>query len=315
MRNYYIIGANRISGEESWENVFSEMLKAQALDVGYARKLDLTDLYGKPENEIVSVLKAKREIPKSYHAHKLFLNLRPGDVVAVKKFAAPIKKKPRLVICGYATVRAIDGRVYHHHRSGLPHRINAVIQPCDSKNEFRIGGYGGTIHRLSNPDHILKIFQPFLGKFSAPDQAELHDRKTISLKENALRNIDDYEYQINKRIKATAEHNRLQKLLYNQLVKTHGTKCVLMERDWVDIQVRLDKQITLYEVKPYPTAFLCLREGLGQILLYAWKQGSQSGVTSKLVIAGPCKMTTDEENFLKYLRSQFRQELEYLALC
>ena len=313
MRNYYLIGAKRGAGKGKWDDLFGLMLKAKVVDVGYAWNIDLTGMYGEDEETIKSFLKGKTDYPKSVHAHKLFLTMRPGDLVAVKRFAAPMGKTPRLVICGYAVVKAKKGIVYHYEKGHrLPHQINVDFLLADKDREFPIGGYGMTISRLSKPDHIKQIFAP-LGKLASADREELENKSTVEARENALRSISEYSYSIHKRVKVSPQHNKLQNRLYEQLVKIHGSKCVLMEKDRVDIQVRIGNEATLYEIKPFQSAFLCLRDALGQIMLYAWRNHVPN-LKMNLVIAGPCKMTKNEEDFLSYLQQHFGQGLRYLAI-
>lgn len=123
MRNYYIIGSKGRSQDGKWDDVWNEMKDNNCVSIGYVPKHNLTRLYGEAEDTIVAALrKGKNNV--SRRAHSLFLNLRPGDIVAVKKFAAPKRKTPRLAIHAYAVVRARAGRVYRYHRgTHFPHQI------------------------------------------------------------------------------------------------------------------------------------------------------------------------------------------------
>jgi len=87
-----------------------------------------------------------------------------------------------------------------------------------------------------------------------------------------------------------------------------------MEKNYVDVEVRIGNQVTLYEIKPFDSALFCLRDALGQIMLYGWRIDSQPGIKLKLIIAGPCKITKEAKEFLNYLRRRFGKGLEYLAL-
>ena len=48
-------------------------------------------------------------------------------------------------------------------------------------------------------------------------------------------------------------------------------------------------------------------------MLYAWRLCTDPGLPLKLVIVGPSKMTTDEADFLRYLKRQFGESLDYMA--
>jgi hypothetical protein len=223
-------------------------------------------------------------------------------------------RTPRLAIHGYAVVCARNGTIYKHTKNRLPHQVSVDFLQTENPQVFNIGGYGGTIHRLSNPEHIHQVFAPVLGKFSSADRHELKKRKVDRRRDVTLKNVEDFAYSINKRIKVSARHNQLQNRLYQRLVEQYGVQNVLMEKDYVDVQVRVGSQLTLYEVKPFDSPLLCLRDALGQILLYGWRFDSQSGVKLRLIIAGPSKMTGEAKEFLNYLRRRFGKGLEYLAL-
>ncbi|MCG7849751.1 MAG: hypothetical protein MIO93_11325 [ANME-2 cluster archaeon] len=81
--NYYIIGSKY--GKDSSEDIFSRMLKKGVVCIGHAWDYDLSDLFGKPENEIVDFLQKNGERRTSYSALKYFLNLKEGDLIAIKK--------------------------------------------------------------------------------------------------------------------------------------------------------------------------------------------------------------------------------------
>jgi len=296
--------------------MFPEMLRTKSVGVGYAWRFDLARLYGKPEVEISSALQRKGEPRPSWRTHSLFLNLRPGDIVAVKDFAAPKGRIPRLVIHQYAVVRARAGRIYRYSRGELSHQISADFLNSGRDLQVQIGGYGETIHRLSNPEHIRLIFAPVLRRLSRADAVELNQTKAGARRRAArLKNTQDQVRRMKRTVLATAEHNKLQNQLYNHLVQGHGAEAVLMEHDHTDLQLRTDKATTLYEVKPYRNAMDCLREALGQILRYAWRLSTDAGPPVKLVIVGPSELTSDADDFLRYLQKRFGTGLDYMALA
>jgi hypothetical protein len=314
MRHYYIIGTKWQQEDGSYNSMFREMLRAKCVAVGYAWRYDLTKLYGKLEVDIASALHRKGEPSPSRRTHSLFLNLRPGDIVAVKNFAAPKGATPRLAIHRYAVVRARAGRIYRYSRGDLSHQVSVDFLNCGRDLEFQIGGYGATIHRLSNPEHIRLIFAPVLRGLSQADTFELSRADVPESRRAArLKNIQDQVRRMKRTVLATAQHNKLQNRLYNHLVRAHGAQAVLMEHDHTDLQLRTRNITTLYEVKAYPDAITCLREALGQILLYAWRLSSDPGPPLKLMIVGPSKLTNDAADFLRYLQKRFGTGLDYMA--
>ncbi|HEY3762393.1 MAG TPA: hypothetical protein VGN23_11665 [Verrucomicrobiae bacterium] len=311
MRNFYIIGSKAHPEENKYDPLFDEMRQTSCVSVGFAWQHNLSSLYGKSADTIRSFLKRKGEENASCRTHSLFLNLLPGDMVAVKEFAAPKGDLPRLMIRGYAVVCVRNGRVYHYNRKArFRHQISVHYLEC-RKRELHLGGYGQAIHLLSNPSHIRRIFSPVLDKLSSVDLRELRDCKTHT--QTTLKHVEEQLRQIKKTFKVTAEHNRIQNRLYEFLAHRHGYENVLMEQDFVDIQVRLRNQVILYEIKPYQNPLQCLKESLGQIVLYAWRMSEMSGLRQKLVIVGPNTMNAEEKKFLLYLKNQFRGALDYMA--
>jgi hypothetical protein len=114
-----------------------------------------------------------------------------------------------------------------------------------------------------------------------------------------------------KRIRVSAEHTRLQKRLYRYLVAIHGKQRVSWERDRVDIQVNEGKQWTLYEIKPYDSALLCIREALGQIMLYGCTAQNRAKRTVRLVIVGANPLSREERPFFDFLKARLCFDREF----
>ncbi len=108
-QNYYLIGSKY--GENNDKDIFPYMVERSAVSVGFAWDYDLSKWLGKPETEIIDYLLKKGENSTSYSTIKLFLNLKEGDLIAVKSSGSPIGKKPRLIICGYAVVKKNKGKI------------------------------------------------------------------------------------------------------------------------------------------------------------------------------------------------------------
>ncbi|MBL6871366.1 MAG: AAA family ATPase [Flavobacteriales bacterium] len=155
--NYYIIGSKY--GENNDIDVFPKMLENNFVSVGFAPHLDLSDFYLTDDAEIIEYLKEENEAGNSYNALKLFLNIKAGDKVAIKASGSPRRKKGFLSIVGiFEIVQNKDGEVYSHDPDGLGHNLNVKVVDAPIYKEFEIGGYGSTVHKLSNQDHISQIF-------------------------------------------------------------------------------------------------------------------------------------------------------------
>lgn len=156
-RDYYILGSKY--GTNNDEDIFPEMLNKGAISIGFASNIDLGEYYCNNHTEITEYLKEKGEEPKSYNALKYFLNLKIGDRIAVKADGSPKGKKGFLSIIAIAEVTEKDGEIYKYDPNGLGHLINVKYIKAPIYKEFDLGGYGRTIHKLSNSDHIDLIFK------------------------------------------------------------------------------------------------------------------------------------------------------------
>lgn len=155
---YYVIGSKY--GENANNNIFPELLKQNVIAVGFAGDKDLTSYYGEDEKLIASYLSENGEDSKSVKALQKFLNIRPGDFVAVKGSGNPKGGTGYLSIVGYARVIVKDGNLYKHQPDNLGHIIHVEYLNAPTKKEFPLGGYGKTVHLLTKPEHIKLIFKP-----------------------------------------------------------------------------------------------------------------------------------------------------------
>lgn len=156
-RDYYLIGSKY--GENADKDVFPEMLKKSVVATGFASKIDLTELYNENHSVIKEFLQSHKEESNSINALKHFLSLRPGDLVAVKGDGSPKGTEGYLSIVGIAEVVEKNGKVYEHDPNGLGHVINVKFLNAPIFKELSLGGYGRTIHKLSNDEHIKLIFK------------------------------------------------------------------------------------------------------------------------------------------------------------
>jgi hypothetical protein len=313
MPDFYILGSKWYR-DEHYEDRLPDMVKHMLLEVGWGGDGgSFASLYGKPETEIVEVLKARGEPPPSYNTHKLFLNLRPGDWVAIKKEGAPKGKKANLVIKGFARVTQRQGIVYFYRRKEAAHCVHAKFLEHEQEYHFPFG-YGATIHRLSNRLHIRRIFAPVLGKHAGGVRVIATARRAQWHKKAALlANVEDQTRKIRaEQIKAQQTHHRIRNKLFKKLVRENGEQCVALEQDWIDLQVQNDKGLTLYEVKPYSDVVMCVREALGQILTYAWRGAILQPHKLRLVVVGPKQPGQEETEFIRFVKRNLKIGFDYL---
>jgi hypothetical protein len=156
-KDYYIVGTKYGRGKE---DVYPDMITLGAVSVGFSRQIDLSDWYGASEKDIVEHLKKLGESENSYHNLKRFLNIKAGDLIAIKRSGSPLGNMARLIIAGYAIAEARDGKVYRHDPNGLGHLIFVKFLNTESDKEFSLG-YGQAVHKLTRESHIRQIFSDY----------------------------------------------------------------------------------------------------------------------------------------------------------
>lgn len=103
------------------------------------------------------------------------------------------------------------------------------------------------------------------------------------------------------------KHVRMQNALFNSLARRHES--VLYENNFVDLTGRDPGLVTYYELKTAPTARMCIRQALGQLLEYS--EYPKSIPADRLVVVGEAPATQDDVEFLKTMRNKFHLPLQY----
>jgi 5-methylcytosine-specific restriction endonuclease McrBC GTP-binding regulatory subunit McrB len=226
--NYYLIGSKY--GENNDVDVFPKMLENKVVSVGFASHLDLSDFYLTDDAEIVEYLKEENEVRNSYNALKLFLNIKAGDKIAIKASGSPKGKKGFLSIVGiFEVAQNEEGEVYAYNPDDLGHTLNVKVINAPIYEEFNLGGYGSTVHKLSKPDHIDLIFKnnyPILDMNSMlkNHRKEFTSWLTNKYGENSgttssyIKAIDILTQILSKELFETTDDNYLESL-YEDLIK------------------------------------------------------------------------------------------------
>lgn len=152
-REYYIIGTKYDGNKD----IFPELLERSVIATGFASNLNLNDLFGARNKDIKKFLEDHGE-QKSYNALNLFLNLKPGDLIALKADGSPKGTQPFLSIIGIAEVIEKDGFVYQHDPGGLGHLIHVKFLQAPVYKKFPIGGFGSTLQKVKKDEQIEQIF-------------------------------------------------------------------------------------------------------------------------------------------------------------
>lgn len=111
---------------------------------------------------------------------------------------------------------------------------------------------------------------------------------------------------------ATQRHNKIQEALRNILVKKYGEDSVVLEENYVDIKVIQEDCLSFYEVKSSPYASHCVRDALGQILLYSSNDTDKR--PKKHIVVGQYPATEQDKKYIDFLKQNLRLEFEYMSV-
>ena len=99
---------------------------------------------------------------------------------------------------------------------------------------------------------------------------------------------------------AEQKHNKIQEALEEWLVKQYGKKNVILEENFVDIKLIQPDYISFYEVKSSSYASECIKEALGQILLYSLNDTDSR--PKKHIVVGQYPATDNDKKYINFLK-------------
>ena len=108
-----------------------------------------------------------------------------------------------------------------------------------------------------------------------------------------------------------SEHDRLQNLLFASLRKIRLLKSVVLEQDFVDLRCREGETLHLFEVKADPRPAACIRQAIGQLLEYAYREGLSENKHVVLHVCGPSPLDDNTEKYMNHLRQRLQQPIYY----
>lgn len=288
---YYIIGTKY----GRTDDMLPLMLENEVVSTGFASELDLSDLVGIDEEGLRTELEQRmpEESGDAKSTLAKFLALRPGDLIALKSHSAPSGSRPRLVIARYAVVRG-EGLPSYRRINELGHTIGVDFLAEQEHIEFPYG-YGKTIHRLTDGDHIENIFEAY--RTAVEDVTDANAGEA-----NADKPTGSIEARSRGKYIMSRTHNHLQNALRKRLEAIYGEAAVAQEHNYIDLAVWLGTKTILVEVKSSPSPSTCVREALGQLLYYG-SQLSCNPSQLRFVVAGPSEPTSADDKYVEYVRN------------
>lgn len=168
---------------------------------------------------------------------------------------------------------------------------------------------------LDDFDRLLPLYQYVEGKEPLPRYVQERAHKGFvwspGNKARAARTM--YERRA-ATIEKDLKHNTIQDALFSHLEEIHGEDDTSGEQDCgnrtlIDVAVRDGENFTYYELKTAPTAQICIREAIGQLLEYSYWPGAQKA--TRLVVVGEPPCDKEANAYIKALQKQFSLPIEY----
>ena len=298
--DYYIIGSKYGNQAKGFDDILPPMLEKGVIATGFNWNEDMEAFVGESQATIINHLKNKSETKESYSTLKHFLNIKPGDLVAVKIHSAPSGKQARLVIGAYAIVKGIDSPIYKY-CDELGHTIE--VDFIESGLEYELPfGYGQTIHKVESLERIKPIFSCYSNQTVETPEVN---------KELSLKNISDVIVKSTAGYISSRAHNIIQNKLIIELSEKYGAECITKEKDYIDVLVELNDKFILYEVKSSVSADNCIREALGQIMQYGHSLQRKTNKSIEYVIVGPSHLNDSNNSFYSYIVNTINVPITY----
>lgn len=85
---------------------------------------------------------------------------------------------------------------------------------------------------------------------------------------------------------------------------------MILEENFVDIKLIQPTYISFYEVKSAPYASECIKQALGQILLYSLNDSDSR--PKKHVVVGQYPPNGNEKRYISFLKMNLKLDFEYI---
>lgn len=313
-RNYYIIGS-KYEDDEGRDNVniAEYMLKRNVIATGFFWQVDFSGLYNHSPQEINTWIDNNvKDKSGKYQAGKrtlgYFLNLRPGDIIAIKSHG----QYGNLTIIAYAEVKEVEGKVYEWDGNDFPGGLGQIVHVEFIESDLKINtglNYAQTIHHIipgEKEGHFEKIF----GSYST---LEIDDDDISVEKDRINEKQIEPQYRAVSYTKFVSQtHNKIQNAFAKKLKQQFPYDVVRIESNRIDIKRENEKELFYYEVKPYNSAFICIREGIGQLLDYYYSNTSKSKKIHLRIVGTPQPFDNDLR-FIDFIKRSLNISFDYIG--
>src|SRR5690606_3993581 len=107
-------------------------------------------------------------------------------------------------------------------------------------------------------------------------------------------------------------HDKLQIAFAKSLREQFPNDTIRTETAYIDIKRENNLETYYYEVKPFNSAYSCIREGIGQLLDYCYTNPNESK-TIHLRIVGMSKPTPKDSEFIEFIKRSLNLSFDYIV--
>lgn len=174
---------------------------------------------------------------------------------------------------------------------------------------------------LNKPAHldVYAFMRELYGQFGDnDDKKEIVETKTrekqrrTTRRAASSRNTTPQIRTVTRSYIAEQKHNKIQEALVKLLSDKYGKDKVILEENHVDIKLIQQNYIAFYEVKSSSYASECIKEALGQILLYSLNDTDKR--PKKHIVVGQYPTTENDKKYIDFLKQNLKLEFDYLNI-
>lgn len=325
-RNYYIIGSKyEDENGNDTVSIMEYLLKRNVIATGFFWGIDFSKLYRHSHQEIfkwcdVNIADKSGKYQTAKRVLGYFLHLRPGDIVAIKSHG----QFGNLTIIAYAEVKEVEGKVYEPDGDDFPDGLGQIVHVEFLETNLWIDtglSYGQTIHQIT-PGEKEGHFEKIFGSYAALENKEKEDEvindeaeaATIAAEEDRIneKQTEASYREVSYTALVSKTHNKIQIAYAKHLKKNFPYDKVRTETNYIDIKRENDSEIYYYEVKPYNSAYSCIRAGIGQLLDYCHTNPSKQK-TVHLRIVGIAEASQNDLKFIDFVKGNLNLSFDYIA--
>lgn len=323
-RGYYIIGSKyEDDNGNDTVSIMKYMLERNVIATGFFWGVDFSHLYRHSHQQInkwcdnkIENKKGKYEAAKRTIGH--FLHLKLGDIIAVKSHG----QFGNLTIIAYAEVKEIKGKIYEPDADDFPEGLGQIVHVDFLETNLWVETgltYGKTIHQIipgAKQGHFEKIFGSYSRLENKNEEAIFDEEEEIvaSVEEDRIneKQTESSYRQVSYTTIFSKTHNKIQIAFAKFLKKKFPDDIIRTETNYIDVKRENKNEIYYYEVKPYNSAYHCIRAGIGQLLDY-YHSNSATSKTVHLRIVGTPTALPNDLKFIDFVKSNLSISFDYIA--